>query len=172
MLLPSAIIFINPEMPPAELLHIKKQLYVDEVIQDTEFDARLSLDSNYPQIIHGQNLRVLVIRNNLGDHNNRHYADVVLFVKQGLLSVEKNKFGPPGTTFPIIRFDLWSLLRTANSNQVVILPTNNNMLNTQCDCQRPFGLGGIFAIELKDTGISACKNPDNIFNNIDFINRK
>lgn len=172
MLLPSAIIFINPEMPSQELLHIKEQLYVDEIIQDTEFDARMVADPNYTAVIHGQNLRILVIRNNFSDHTNREYADLVLFVKQGLLSVEKNNFGPPGATFPIVRFNLWSLLRAANSNQVVILPDNKPMTTTECDCQRPFGLGGIVAIELRDTGITACKNPDNIYNNIDFINRK
>lgn len=172
MLLPSAIIFINPEMPNSELLHIKQQLYVDEVIQDLEFDARMIADPNYASVIHGQNLRILVIRNNFADHTNREYADVVIFVKQGLLSVEKNNFGPPGATYSITRFNLWQLLRSANSNQVVILPNNKFKTLTECDCSRPFGLGGIVAIELRDTGITACKNPDNIYNNIDFINRK
>jgi len=172
MQLPSAIIFINPEMSSNELQHIKEQLYVNEILQDTEFDARLVSDPNYIEVVHGQNLRILVIKNIFSDYTNREYADLVLFVKQGLLSVEKNKFGPPGASFPIVRFNLWSLLRAANSDQVPILPNNKVNVLTECDCERPFGLGGIVAIELRSTGITACKNPDNEYNNIDFINRK
>lgn len=170
--IPSAIIFINPEMSEQQQLKIKEQLLVDEVIQDTEFNARLTADPNYVNNVHGQNLRIMVVKPDFSDYTNREYADLVIFVKQGLLSIEKNKFGPPGASYPIVRFNLWSMLRSANSDQVVILPNNKPDPNKDCDCQRPYGLGGIFAIELRDSGVSICKNPDNIYNNPDFINRK
>jgi hypothetical protein len=35
-----------------------------------------------------------------------------------------------------------------------------------------YGLGGIVAIELRDSGRTICRNPDNIYNNPAFINRK
>ena len=155
-------------------IYVKNQLFINESMDDLEFNARLVADPNYADVIHGQNLRILVIKQNFQDYTNREYADLVIFVKQGLASIEKNKFGPIGLSFPILRFNLWELLRGVDSNQVVILPNiKPNVLQAYpCDCQLPYGLGGIIAIELRDTGISICKNPDNEYNNIDFINRK
>jgi hypothetical protein len=154
MQLPSAIIFINPEISSQQQLQIKEQLFANEIIQDTEFDARLQADPNYVKVVHGQNLRILVIKNNFSDFTNREYADVVIFVKQGLMSIEKNKFGPPGATYPVRRFNLWDLLRSAGSDQVVILPSiTTNTLTCQ---ENQKGLGGIFKI-ISNSGLSACK---------------
>ena len=154
MQLPSAIIFINPEISSAQQLQIKEQLFADEIIQDTEFNARLEADPNYADVVHGQNLRILVIKNNFSDFTNREYADVVIFIKQGLMSIEKNKFGPPGATYPIRRFNLWDLLRSVGSDQVVILPSITNKTLSCQDTQH--GLGGIFKI-ISNSGLPACK---------------
>lgn len=174
MLLPSAIFFINPEISTAQQELLKTQLFIDEVMQDSEFDDRVTADPNYPTVVHGQNLRILVIKNNFADVTNRELADVVIFIKQGLMSIEKNKFGPPDVTFSINRPNLWALLRAVNSDQVPILPSKP-VYPFAWQCQvpcPPCGLGGIFALQLQNSGISACKNPDNEYNNIAFINRK
>lgn len=94
MQIPSAIIFINPDMTESQKLRIKEQLYVDEIIQDTEFNARLAMDPNYVQVVHGQNLRIMVLINNFSDVTNREYADLAIFVKHGLLSVKRINLVP------------------------------------------------------------------------------
>lgn len=172
MLLPSAIIFINNNITNNQQLYLQNQLQITETIYFQEFNARINKDPNYPQIIHSQNLRVLVILQNMQDTTNRELADVVFFVKQGLIAILKNKFGPLTTSFSQNRINLWQLLRAANSNQVLILPEPQPKPIYPCQQLLPYGLGGIFAIELQASTLSICPNPDNERNNQAFINRK
>jgi hypothetical protein len=174
MNLPSAIIFINSEILEITKTYLTDQLFLNEIILKNEFDSRLLADPNYTDNIHNQNLRILVILDDFQNYSNRDYADVVIFVKQGLATVEKNKFGPPMQSLPILRLTVWSLLRAGSvSDKVIILPSMPPKVLTECECDYPiYGLGGIVAIELRDSGIVACRNPDNIYNNPDFINRK
>jgi hypothetical protein len=170
MPLPSAIIFINADINAGIQSTLKSQLYLDEIVQDTEFDARVLADPNYPQNIHSHGLRVMVIRQNFRDFTNRNLADVVLFVKQGQASVEKNNFGPPGLTFPISRINVYELLRYNNSPNVVILtaPPPPAVSPTSIT----YGIGGIVVDEIVDSSGVQLPNPDNEYNNPDFINRK
>lgn len=169
--LPSAIIFINSDLIDVTLSYLRRQLFIDEVMTDEEFDERISSDPNYPNNIHGQNLRILVVISNLINYNNRDLADVIMFFNQGQINIEKNKFGPPGLSFPILRLNIWELLRGAGSNEVPTLATTPRTI-TECDCGPTYGVGGIVSIELRDSGRTICRNPDNIYNNTAFINRK
>lgn len=108
--LPPGIIFINEDLDDALKSKIKTQLYIHEIMTGTEFDTRVSVDPNYPKIIKLQNRRILVIRN-FRDLSNRNLADVVIFVKAGLASIEKNNFGPPSLTLPVDTFNIYQLLR-------------------------------------------------------------
>jgi hypothetical protein len=172
MLLPSAILFINADMTSAQIQNLGRQLFISETISDQQFNERISVDPNYPQIIYGQNLRLLVIQQNLKDGYYHHLADVVMFIKQGMIAVEKNKYGPPGATFYQDRLDIWQLLRAADSNQVPILPSPPARPIYPCEQRLGYGLGGIFAIELQASTYSICPNPDTERNNPAFINRK
>lgn len=122
MLIPSAIIFINNDMTDAEKINIGNQLKIDETMSFDEFNSRMDVDPNYSAIVHLQNLRILVVLDSFQDLNNRNLADVVLFVKQGLASVEKNNFGKPGLTLDIQRINIYEILRYNNSPNVVIVP--------------------------------------------------
>lgn len=144
---------------------IESQLYIHETMTDVEFDARVAYDPNYPAIIHLMGYRILVIRADFRDYTNREYADVVIFVKQGMASIEKNNYGAPGLCVEISRINIYNLLLYNNSPNVVILPQQYTY---------PFAssLGGIFAIQSSDTSGIHDANTDNETNNIDFINRK
>jgi len=172
MLLPSAIIFINNDITTNQKLYLQNQLQITEAISFEEFNARVAKDPNYPQTIHGQNLRILVVLSDLKNITNRELADVVFFVKQGLIAILKNKFGPPATSFSQNRINIWQLLRGADSNQVLILPQPPARPIYPCQPLPACGLGGIFAIQLQASSISICPNPDNERNNEAFINRK
>lgn len=115
--LPPAIFFINgdityPPVPPptpptfigenpaapnsdasvSELTHLQIQLYINDTMTKAEFDARVAADPNYPTIIHLQGLRILVILPTFQDMVNRQYADVVMFLHQGMADIESNRF--------------------------------------------------------------------------------
>ncbi len=134
MQLPSAIIFINdsvttaslnslatdtgiqpngliPNTPyPSTVNTIDVQLEINETMTFAEFNARVAVDPSYPTQIHLNELRILVILPDFHDLTNRELADIVLFVKQGLASVEKSKFGPPGLTLDVQRLNIWNLI--------------------------------------------------------------
>lgn len=187
---PPAIFFVNADLNAKSTSTLQSQLYINDTMSDTEFDARVAADPNYPTWIHLNDLRILVIRKDFHDLTNRTLADVVIFVKQGMATILKNNFGPPGLSLPIERINMYELLREVGSPNVAILPQNppspcgckcscncgvfcscGPPSNCGCECPRS-GLGGIFAIEAKDTSGVHEPNCDNECNNIDFINRK
>lgn len=163
--LPPAIFFVNADIDDGIKAKITTQLFIDEVMNDTEFDARAKVIPNYPDQVHLNGLRILVIRKNFRDYTNRNLADVVFFVNQGMASIEKNNFGAPALTLAIDKFNMYALLRFNNSANVVILPPTAGP-------PPEFRLRGIVADQLADSSGVHDPNPDNESNNIDFINRK
>jgi len=102
----SAVIFVNADLTDNVKAVIQRQLYINDTITGTEFDLRLVADPNYVDVVHADRLRVLVIRP-FTELTNRDKADIVLFCKAGLASVESSKVGPPGQTYQIDRM-YWS----------------------------------------------------------------
>lgn len=97
---PPAIIFVNNDLVPQVQAHIEKQLHINQTFDGYAFDGYIANNPSYPSDIIKFNRRVLVIRS-YEELNNRTISDVVVFVKAGLASVLKNKFGPPVDTFPV-----------------------------------------------------------------------
>jgi hypothetical protein len=146
MRIPPAIIFINgditypPTLPAPQILGIDPSLYIgadpaqdeltklqgqlqiSETMTKQEFDARVAADPNYPAIVRLQYLRILVILDSFHDLVNRNLADVVIFVKQGIASIEKNNFGKHGLSLDMQRLNIYELLRYNRSKNVVIVP--------------------------------------------------
>lgn len=183
MNLPSALIFVNNDVDGYTIATLASQLYLDGYISKTEFDARVLSLPSYVDILHANGLRLLVILPDFRDYVNRDLADVVMFYKQGMVSILKNKFGPPNLTLPVQRLNVYALLRAVGSTAVVILPAAPNRRQPfPCDCndkfQQPFPcdcgkiLGGIFAIQASDTTGVHLPNCNNEFSNEAFINRK
>jgi hypothetical protein len=160
---PPAIIFINGDItyPPtgpvfigaqpgnpssdagtSELTNLQIQLFIDDTITKAEFDARVAGDPNYPTIVHLQDLRVLVILPvNVPfceETINFEYADVVMFLHQGLADIEKNRFGPPGQNYDIQRINIYAVLRAVeHCHNDIIVPFE--MCGQGCgSCNYPF----------------------------------
>lgn len=175
MNIPTAIIFINAEINDGVKSTLQTQLHLDEIMDFEEFNARVSLDPNYPTVVHLQGYRIMVVVPNFRDYTNRTLADLVLFYNQGQVVIEKNKFGPPGLSLPIQRINIFDLLRAVKSQYVTILPPEaNRPCRPNCNCHHGCSrcLGGIVVDQLADASGVHCPNPDNIYNNPDFINRK
>ena len=215
--LPSAIFFINgdincppnppyfpgtdPKAPTNTLTILQTQLFIDDTMTKAEFDARVESDPNYPTIVHLQGNRILVIvpLYNDGYHYmavpNIQYADVVMFLHQGLADVEFNRFGPPCHSFEVQRLTMYELLRAVKSPGVVTLPfgVTGGCCNSckypffcdqchtfsgiricktcGCGCQCGCSCGLIDNQGIRQ-GIIHAPNCDNEYHNPDFINRK
>ena len=98
---PAAIIFVNNDLTNQTRDWIVKQLHIDEYMSGDEFDARVAADAQYPSNVRALNRRIMVIRD-FREEMNREIADVVIFVKEALASIEKNNFGPPGQTYQVL----------------------------------------------------------------------
>lgn len=96
----SAIIFVNSDISTQVLEVLQRQLFIDEMITGTEFDDRLTSDPSYSEVIHQNDLKILVVRS-FRELTNRDKADLVIFIKNGLAAVESTKFGPPAQTFAV-----------------------------------------------------------------------
>lgn len=125
----SVIIFVNNDLVQEVQDVLVRQLFINEVITGAEFDARLTEDPNYVNVVHFNGLKVLVVRS-FFELNNRDSADIVIFVKAGLASVESNKVGPPGLTLPVDRLYLHELVTGVVSITFIPNPNlQNNILN-------------------------------------------
>lgn len=107
----SAIIFVNKDLVPQIQDVLTRQLFLNEIMDGYEFDTRVALDPNYPTNVHLNNLKILILRD-LFDLTNRGLADVVIFIKAGMASIEQNKFGPTGQTYIVDKLTLNQLFRT------------------------------------------------------------
>lgn len=112
LIAPAAIIFVNNDLTANVQAAIERQLFINGTITGTEFDLRVAADPTYVDQIHSNGLKLLVIRP-FTETTNRELADIVLFCKAGLATVEANKYGPPGQTYQIDRMYLSQLFFTS-----------------------------------------------------------
>lgn len=112
MNLPKLLIFINKELTEQVLSVIKEQLFITMTFTDEEYtsldgyntDGYFSHDGyTYPtdgyvfeDLKRTDRVLVLVDYTNMIDTSK---MDLLLYFSKGLLSVQKNKYGPPGLTF-------------------------------------------------------------------------
>ncbi len=162
---PPAIIFINAEINEGVQATLTTQLRLDEVMTFSEFNDRVTNDPSYPAIVHLRGLRILVtLPDYRANTEHRALADIALFYNQGQVTVEKNNYGPPGLSLAMQRLNIFDLLRDVGSKYVKILPVTAT--------KPPRSLGGIVVDQLADSSGVHDPNPDNIYNNPDFLNRK
>lgn len=105
----SAIVVVNDDINEQIKSVFKRQLDCEEVIDGTEFDARITADPNYPVTAKLNNKTILVCRD-LSKDFDRTVVDFVVFFKNGLVSVLNSKYGPPGLTLPLDRIYLNRLI--------------------------------------------------------------
>lgn len=101
MTTPSAILFVNNDLTPSTQNMLVRQLYITEVLTGDQFDQHVMNDSTYISNIYLSNKRILVIRT-FEDQTNRDLADLAIFIKNGLATVEDKKVGPHTITYPIV----------------------------------------------------------------------
>lgn len=128
---PGFIIISNKDLVQSIQDTLKKQLFLNEIITSEEFNTRVSANSNYPTEIRINQIRIMVLKN-LDDFSNTNLADIVIFIKAGLASVEYNKFGPPAKTYPVDKLTITQLIGLNYANI-----TNSNSQNVQNNISAP-----------------------------------
>ncbi|CAM6006088.1 unnamed protein product [Sphagnum balticum] len=157
---------IVPNTPePSTVQGIDVQLDITETITFAEFNARVAVDPNYPTNVHLNGLRILVILPDFQDTTNRNLADIVMFVKQGIASVESCRFGPPGFSIDVQRLNIWNLTYSLRPRNEVCWPfpgylkppqtqtPENPRPHEHLDRHRPEGLGDLelFGVEAMES---------------------
>lgn len=170
MKLPGALIFINNDLNDISLTTLTNQLHLTEIITKTELDNRILSTPNYTTIIKAFKYRVLVTLESMQDITNRDQADIVIFLKQGIASILKNNYGPPGLSYNIQRFNIYDLLRYNLSDEVKIYPSTCSNTSSSCTTTCNCGFKQLFSTSTSNEVF--CPNPNNILNNTDFKNRK
>ena len=100
IILPSAIVFVNTDLTQNVVNKLKTQLFITDIFDGSTFDGYVA-NTQFLADCKAQNKRILVTRP-FNDYNNRNLADVAMFIKNGLASIEVNKFGPPGQTYKVV----------------------------------------------------------------------
>jgi len=119
---------VNADLTPGVEGPLQRQLGITDTIDGYEFAQRLSKDPNYVTTVHIQGIRLLVVQSAF-DQTNRSAADIVIFVKAGMASIESNKFGPPGQTFVVDRMRLEQLIDAQIFAQFALNVQNNIQSN-------------------------------------------
>jgi len=102
---PAALIQVNNDLPTTVQDMLIKQLFIDIVLDGYDFDQAVLANPNYAMEIKEDNLRLLVNRD-LSDMTNRYLFDVVLYFRNGLVSVLEDRVGPPKDTYPVVNITL------------------------------------------------------------------
>lgn len=108
---PPAIVCVNDDLSPSVRENLIRQLFINQVMDGATFDGYVNIDPLYPSKIKQLNRRIMVVRTfaNREQVSTWEIPDVVMFIKQGLATVEINKFGPPGLTLPVLKL-YWGAL--------------------------------------------------------------
>lgn len=98
--LPGAVILVNNDLSPSVLNRLQIQLHISETISGQTFDLRLAAEPNYVQAVRGMRQRLLVMRD-FRERENRTVFDVVIYIKESMVYIEGNCFGPTGASFAL-----------------------------------------------------------------------
>ena len=115
LLAPALLIAINTDLSSEVLSITQQQFFIDDTINNEELTARFNADPNYLSEIHGNNLRVLVVKP-ANDLNNLDKFDLILYFKNGLISVEGCKYGGVGISYPLRSSYLSQILNTIRNH--------------------------------------------------------
>ena len=108
---PSAIIIINDDISASVKTNIIRQLHIDLIQDGYTFDSNVLANADYTTDTKNQGHRLMIMRtfSDREDVDTWDLADIVLFVKNGMAAVEKNKLGPHDLTLPVLKL-YWGAL--------------------------------------------------------------
>jgi hypothetical protein len=112
--LPGAIVMVNNDLTASVQNRLQIQLHINETITGQDLDLRIAADPDYPKGIRELRQRLLVMRD-FRETANREEMDVVIFVRESMVYIEKNCFGPTGQAFSLTNI-YWGHLGIFDTN--------------------------------------------------------
>jgi len=97
---PGAVVMVNNDLTASVQNRLQIQLHISETITGQDLDLRIAADPEYVQSIRAMRQRLLVMRD-FRETANRTEMDVVIFIRESMVYVEKNCFGPTGKAFAL-----------------------------------------------------------------------
>ena len=127
LLNPSALILMDEAFSGNVLSVIERQLAITYVVDGyAALDGYFQADGYFKEHLHADGYRVLVLMP-LYDFSYRDLFDIVLTYKNGLISVEKNLYGPHGITMVLDKLYLTELF-------LYNIPTKPKCFNRSSPC--------------------------------------
>jgi hypothetical protein len=133
----SGIGLINADLTENTQAALVRQLQLSEVITGSEFSLRITQSPFYPTIVKQNNIRLMVV-DALYNWPNRSIFDIVLFLKDGMISVLQDGYGPPRTLLPLDRVYWHELLHGTFPEHIIVCPNPNFQNNILYPLDRPF----------------------------------
>jgi hypothetical protein len=130
--LPGAIVMVNHDLSASVQNRLQIQLHIDETITGQELDLRIAADPSYPQSVRIMRQRILVMRD-FRETTNRAEMDVVIFVRESMVYIECNCFGPTGKAFALSGIH-WGQLGIYDTDINRSCTTNSCGCSTSCNC--------------------------------------
>jgi hypothetical protein len=138
---PGAAVMVNNDLSASVQNRLQIQLHIDETIDGQELDLRIAADPSYIHNIRALQQRLLVMRD-FRETTNRSEMDVVIFVRESMVYLEKNCFGPTGQAFALSNI-YWGQLGIFDTNLHRSCKTEGCEDNKEsCGCS-PCGSGTI-----------------------------
>ena len=124
--LPGAVVIVNNDLSASVQNCLKTQLHIDETITGQDLDIRIAADPSYVRNVRALRQRVMVMRD-FRETTNRTEMDVVIFVRESMVYIERNCFGPTGGAYSLSNI-YWG--------QIGIFDTNldRTCLTDSCGC--------------------------------------
>lgn len=149
---PPAIIYINDDIPLQIQQWISRQLKIDIILDGYEFNSIIENDPEFVDRIRLSDSRLMVLINYIEQHDRQH-ADIVAYVRNGLISTQKNKFGPPIESYQVLKIH-WGQFgifvkkigpgsldegcKTCNTRpKCIIAQYDPKRFNSSCSCLTP-----------------------------------
>jgi len=124
---------VNNDLSTSAQNQLQVQLHIDETITGQELDLRIAADPNYIHDVRAMRQRVMVMRD-FRETANRTEMDVVIFVREAMVYVERNCFGPTGQSF-YLAYLHWGQLGIYDTN------VNRSCKHEHCGCGGEYGCG-------------------------------
>lgn len=109
--LPTGLFLVNSDNHPNIMDTLNRQLFIDSSIDGYTF-IDLYIDNDPDFLLKERNSKRILVIADLSTYNTyKPYFDVVMFIKNGLVNIEKNNFGPSNYQTPLDNLSIYNILR-------------------------------------------------------------
>ena len=111
---PTGLFLVNSDNHQNIIDVLNRQLFIDSSMDGYSF-INLYIDTDPNILLKDKNSKRILVIADLSTYNTyKSYFDVVMFIKNGLVNIEKNNFGPSNYQTPLDNLSIYKILRNNN----------------------------------------------------------